>query len=53
MPQWSPDGRRAYYQRESVIIERDLGSGAERELGRLPAAPGEYVISPDGGDVAT
>ena len=52
MPQWSPDGRRVYYQRSSVIIERELGSGVERELGRLPAAPGDYVISPDGRDVA-
>jgi Tol biopolymer transport system component len=50
-PQWSPDGRRIYYAVRGQLVERDVASGAVREL--LPkqniAGP---VISPDGRYIA-
>ena len=43
-PQWSPDGKKIYYNRRPVFVERDLASGAEREVTRGLAGP----LSPDG-----
>jgi Tol biopolymer transport system component len=50
-PQWSPDGTRIYYIDVigHAIVERDLGSGAVRELARLNGlVPMTVSISPDG-----
>ena len=54
---WSPDQRKLYYTRRSFrddklehvdIMERDLQSGTERELARMPNIPTVLAISPDG-----
>ena len=48
-PQWSPDGNKVYYQtRNSVILEKDLASGAEREVARHPLLSWQWALSPDG-----
>jgi Tol biopolymer transport system component len=51
-PQWAPDGKHVYFARGSVLIERDLASGAEREVVKFPSAPGAVGVSPDGSLVA-
>lgn len=53
MPQWMPDGEHAYYRRGASVLQRNLASGAEREVVRIQAArAGEIAISPDGGSLA-
>jgi len=53
MPQWAAAGKRAYYRRDSSIVERDLAAGTEREAVRIPTAGAEeFAVSPDGRDVA-
>jgi Tol biopolymer transport system component len=44
---WSPDGKKAYFNRAAVFVERDLASGRERDVSR---ETGERfgVLSPDG-----
>jgi len=55
IPQWSPDGKRIYYRAtgRSAFLERDLASGNEREVIRLPSRLGEVNVSPDGRTIAT
>lgn len=47
LAQWSPDGKKAYFNRRGVFVERDLASGAERDVNR---DVGEKLgtLSPDG-----
>jgi Tol biopolymer transport system component len=53
LPQWAADGRHVYYRRGRSVIERDLKSGAEREVVSIPSPrPEEIVLSPDGRYVA-
>jgi len=55
-PMWAPDGKRIYYSRldsaarSGTIVERDLGSGDEKELYRSTAArtAADVLLSPDG-----
>ena len=50
-PRWSPDGRKIYYVKRAAppsILERDLASGAEREVIRRPGMWTEVNLSPDG-----
>ncbi|MBI4473286.1 MAG: PD40 domain-containing protein [Acidobacteria bacterium] len=60
-PIWAPDGKRIYYSRvnrpDTVLVERDLGSGNEKEImrmsGRMPlmvdlSPDGKYFAVPDG-----
>ena len=57
-PQWSPDGKRIYYVTnlpdtgEVAIIERNLDSGAERDVFRRRGLAGAE-LSPDGRYVAS
>ncbi len=44
--QWSPDGTKIYFNRFQVIYERDMESGAEREIQRGLGNMGP--LSPDG-----
>lgn len=44
VPVWSADGKSLYFERESVLIKRELASGKERELAR----GGNPAPSPDG-----
>jgi Tol biopolymer transport system component len=54
-PQWSADGKNIYYRRgvgDCVIIERDLSSGAEKELAHqsvctppIPTPDGRYIVT--------
>jgi Tol biopolymer transport system component len=50
-PRWAPDGKGIYYRQADpnllIIKERELASGAERELLRIPAKVGGYLFSPD------
>jgi Tol biopolymer transport system component len=46
-PQWSKDGAKIYYQHEG-LRERDLTTGAERELLPAPFERGQLAVSPDG-----
>lgn len=49
MPQWAADGKHVYYRRATAVIERNLASGAEREVVRIPTeSPAEIAVSPDG-----
>jgi Tol biopolymer transport system component len=56
-PQYSPDGRRIYYNRPVgstegfALVERELASGEERELFRADALGG-HRVSPDGQFIA-
>jgi Tol biopolymer transport system component len=65
-PAWSPDGTKIYYRRvfrasnglpgatlDSALIERDLASGAERELIRRPSFVGVPKPTPDGRSLVT
>ena len=53
LPQWAADGKQVYYRKGSSIAARDLATGAERDMGRLPGTGfGEFSVSPDGRDVA-
>lgn len=47
-PQWSPDGRRVFYLSGMAIFERDLGSGAVREVFRRKGITVWTPLSPDG-----
>ena len=49
-PRWSPDARKIYYvnRAASSIVERELASGAEREVIRHPRLWREVNFSPDG-----
>ena len=49
-PQWSRDGHRIYFVRNGVV-ERDLVTGAERQLTDRPVARG-IAVSPDGRFIA-
>ncbi|HUQ93860.1 MAG TPA: tetratricopeptide repeat protein [Bryobacteraceae bacterium] len=52
-PRWSPDASKIYYvNRPSAIVERDLASGAEREVIRHPRLWREVNLSPDGRHLA-
>lgn len=52
-PQWAADGKHVYYRRGSSVMERDLASGAEREIVKiLTPAPRDIAVSPDGRHVA-
>ena len=59
LPQWSADGARIYYKAgkgaqfggQNAIIERDLKSGAEREVFAGPQI-GIFELSPDGRHLA-
>ena len=47
-PQWAADGKHVYYRRAASVIERDLASGAEREVMKIPSAqPRGIAVSPD------
>lgn len=49
--QWAADGNSIYYRmRDGRLIERDLTSNKETEVGH---APGVFAVSPDGRSVAT
>jgi len=50
VPRWSPDGKKIYYYVRSkpALIERDLASGAEREIIRDPFLKWDWDLSPDG-----
>lgn len=57
LPNWSPDGKKIYYVRggnpavDPAFVERDLASGAEREIIRRRPASGH--LSPDGKWIVT
>jgi Tol biopolymer transport system component len=52
-PEWAPDGKHLHYRRGASVIERDLVSGVEREIARIPTVGVEDIaVSPDGGSVA-
>jgi Tol biopolymer transport system component len=52
LPQWSPDGTRVYYKSHpTLLVERDLRSGAEREVFTHPQL-GIYELAPDGQHLA-
>jgi Tol biopolymer transport system component len=44
---WSPDGRKLYFNRNRVFIERDIASGTERDVYSGPGNP-YGRLSPDG-----
>jgi Tol biopolymer transport system component len=46
-PLWSKDGSKIYYQHEG-LRQRDLNTGAERELLPAPFERGQIAVSPDG-----
>jgi Tol biopolymer transport system component len=51
-PQWAADGKHVFFRRGSAVFERNLSSGAEREVGQMPnAAGGPMALSPDGRSV--
>lgn len=58
LPVWSADGRTVYYHsmsagaEEHIILQRDIESGAEKELLRRPGLGG-IALSPDGNYLAT
>jgi Tol biopolymer transport system component len=46
---WSPDGKlKVYFNRSGVFVERDVASGAEREVNRVVGLVGVGPLSPDG-----
>lgn len=56
-PEWSPDSTKIYYRKRSFkngkvdyisIMEREVASGAERELARVRELPVPLVVSQDG-----
>jgi Tol biopolymer transport system component len=56
-PAWSQDGKSVYYRRvfkregftcDCAIIERNIASGAERQLARRPSFLGPVRLMPDG-----
>jgi Tol biopolymer transport system component len=52
-PQWGHDGKHVVYRRAASIVERDLASGTEREVVRIPTSGvGGFGLSPDGRTVA-
>ena len=50
--QWSADGQRIYYVYNRVLHERDLASGADREMAREPGMHDDVRLSPDGKFIA-
>jgi Tol biopolymer transport system component len=46
---WSPDGRTIYYKLGAKILERDLGTGTEREL---RSHTSDFALSPDARSMA-
>lgn len=53
LPEWAADGKNVYYLRGSLVIERDLASGAEREVVKIPSTRvGQIALSPNGRYVA-
>jgi Tol biopolymer transport system component len=52
-PQWAADGQHVHYLRGSIVIERNLAAGTEREAVRI-AADGvqTFAVSPDGREMA-
>ena len=49
MPQWAADGTHVYYRRGAAVLSRDLASGDEREVVRIPTdRPSEISMAPDG-----
>lgn len=53
--QWAPDETKIYYRRGGSVVERDVATGAERELFRLRATGNTISIqvSPDGRNIAS
>jgi Tol biopolymer transport system component len=47
LARWSADGKKFYFNRNRVFVERDLASGAERDVYSGPGLPGG-TLSPDG-----
>jgi len=47
-PRWSPDGNRIYYTAASTIRERDLRTGAERDVFTHSLMQNGSEVSPDG-----
>jgi hypothetical protein len=46
---WSPDGKvKVYFNRSGVFFERDVASGADREINRVAGLVGLGMLSPDG-----
>jgi Tol biopolymer transport system component len=46
---WSPEGKiKVYFNRSGVFVERDVASGAEREVNRVAGSVGVGGLSPDG-----
>jgi Tol biopolymer transport system component len=46
--QWAADSKHVYYRRGSSLVERNLASGIERELVRIPTSgDGPFAVSPD------
>ena len=37
-----------FYRRDAAVIERDLVTGLEREVVRIPTGLGHIAVSPDG-----
>jgi Tol biopolymer transport system component len=51
--QWGVDSQHVTFRRRAAVIERNLESGAEREVMQIPTAgAGRSVMSPDGRSVA-
>src|SRR5688572_14764120 len=49
LPHWASDGKHVYYRRRASVIVRDLASGREREIVRIPTErPSQIAMSPDG-----
>ena len=49
MPQWAADGKHVYYRRGASVMARNMASGDEREVVRIPTdRPAETAVSPDG-----
>jgi Tol biopolymer transport system component len=47
-PEWSRDGKSIYYYNGAALVERNLTSGAEREIIRIPRLNWDMSLSPDG-----
>jgi Tol biopolymer transport system component len=47
LAQWSPEGKKVYFNRSGLFVERDLASGAERDVYR-DAGVRNGSLSPDG-----
>ena len=47
-PHWGADSKHVFYRRDAAVIERDLVTGLEREVVRIPTGLGQIALSPDG-----